>query len=277
MKFVFALATACALAVLAEHSASVHANKDLVFTAKEKQAVAQLRAAVADVDGPSWLKADWNLIHYLRAFKMDVSRSADAIRETATWRREAKIDSILKEKILDLNPPFDTDSKTKDGSPVMIWLPARWDIRKQMLAGNREKMIRYFDQMNESAHAKIRASQAQGGNVTQWFQILDLHNYNLRQHACVTCFPLYFEWVSHWEKHYPAAHQHFIYINTPRTFMPLLELLKPLYSVPTRNALQVQSAEKEKWYEELSKYIDDKEIPKIWGGSRPFKLGDRDP
>ena len=188
MKYLLALfAVACWCLTAAS------GNKDLVFTDKEKQQLVKLRQMVKDVKADSWLTDDWSLIHYLRRWSGDVKAAADGVKETATWRRENNMDSILKEKILDLNPPFDTKSRAKDGSPLMIWLPARWDIRKQLLAGNRDKMIRYFDQMCESAHTVIRKDQAAGRNTTQWVQILDLHNYNLRQHACVTCFPLYYE------------------------------------------------------------------------------------
>jgi len=264
------LFTVFTLCVVLEGSLPVQAqaNKDLIFTSKEKAAIAKLRDAVSDVNYDAWIKADWSLVHYLRSFKMDVKRCAEAIRETVKWRKDSKIDKILGEKILDLNPPFNTESRAKDGSPVMIWLPARWDIRKYLLAGNREKLIRYFDQMSESAHAIIRSDQAAGKNTTQWFQILDLHNYNLRQHACVTCFPLYYEWVAHWEKHYPAANQHFYYVNTPGTFIPLLELLKPLYSEPTRNSLKVMGTEKDKFSAELLNHVDARQLPKVFGGNK---------
>jgi len=69
----------------------------------------------------------------------------------------------------------------------MIWLPSLWDVRKVLLSGNRDKLVRYFDQMCESTFIRIRNIQAQGGNVTQWVHIVDLVSYNLRQHACINC------------------------------------------------------------------------------------------
>jgi len=70
---------------------------------------------------------------------------------------------------------------------VISWRPSQWDIRKLLLAGKREQLIRILDQMLESGLVRIRNIQGQGGNVTQWIIILDLTNYNLRQHACVNC------------------------------------------------------------------------------------------
>jgi len=106
------------------------------------------------------------------------------------YRIDSRIDGIENEIIdMQLSPPFHI-SVAKDLSPVLMWGPARWDIRRIILSGQREKLNRYIDKMFETIYSRLRKVHAEHKNVTQAIQILDLTNYNLRQHACVSCKPI---------------------------------------------------------------------------------------
>jgi len=100
----------------------------------------QLRPLVKGVKYDDWITSDWSLVHYLRAKDLDVNAAVSMLKEGGSykndfklnlipfilnlkrikavlWRQKNKIDSILSENIIELNPPFNTDSTAKDGSP----------------------------------------------------------------------------------------------------------------------------------------------------------------
>jgi len=218
---------------------------------------------------PDWVKSDWHMALYLKNKNGNVAEAKQAIDEMVAWRREKKMNGIVKEEInVNLVPGFNVDSIAKDGSVVYMWAPARWDIRKVLLGGHRDDITRYFLQMLESAHQKRLEQNKKMGNVTQMIHIMDLQNYNLRQHACVTCFPMYFEWLADLEKRYTGALSHWFFINTPRIYENLLQLLKNLMSPQTKAALRVHGPGKEQFADQLLKLIDADQLPKAWGGTK---------
>jgi len=63
-----------------------------------------------------------------------------------------------------------------------------WDIRKAMLAGQRQELARYLDFVYESIDVKIRETRNRSGaDVTQFLHLIDMSNYSLKQHGCASC------------------------------------------------------------------------------------------
>jgi len=64
----------------------------------------------------------------------------------------------------------------------------QWKIRRFALAGELDKMVRItYKFQEELAQRVIRAAQIHGKNITQAYTILDLSNYNVRDHGCLSC------------------------------------------------------------------------------------------
>ena len=63
-----------------------------------------------------------------------------------------------------------------------------WDIRKIMLGGYREYVIRYIDRIfEEGIQHVLNASKVTGKEITQGILIVDLNGYSPRTHACLAC------------------------------------------------------------------------------------------
>lgn len=62
-----------------------------------------------------------------------------------------------------------------------------WDIRRAVIAGKGDKLMRYFDKVFEEASTMIRLMQADGQNATQLIVIFDVSSFSLGQHSCPRC------------------------------------------------------------------------------------------
>jgi hypothetical protein len=246
------------------------------YSSQEKAALAKFREMVKDVTYKEYMKSDPYLIRWLRARDFDLKEADTMLREAIQWRKQNKIDSIVKESIMEFQaPPAWMDGIDREGSLIFVLLPARIDIRKQLLAGKREDVIRYFHQLLEKREIKTLTLLGLIGNGTddkpaadRVTAIVDLQGYNLRQHGCLTCLTVYGEWLRDLEKYYPSYGKHFIMINAGRIAVPMIELLKPIMSPSTRKIFQVFGANQKEWGPVLNKIISPEQVPANLGGTR---------
>jgi len=239
------------------------------FTQKEKKALTTLKENAGDLMRYRYFKDDYVLVNFLRDHNFDQDKVLAQLKETKNWRKKNNLDAAELDPNLEQLEPYRHIGVDKMGRPLALTLPASWDNRKVILAGNRDKLILQWSQFTERTHRKIQELRAEGKrNITQAHLILDLHNYNLRQHACLQCFPTYFSWVRDWEQNYPRMYYQFTYINTPSIFQPLLQLLKPVFTEYLRARTKVIGADKAAIQKELYQYIEPKELLKRWGGTR---------
>jgi len=57
-------------------------------------------------------------------------------------------------------------------------------------------------------------------------------------------------------------------LNTPRIFEAVLQVLRPLLSEKTRNALHVYGLNKQEWTDILNKAIDPDQLSPAFGGTK---------
>jgi len=234
---------------------------------------------VKDVTYKDYMLSDPYLIRWLRARNLDLNRANAMLRKNLKWRKENGIDDILNENILELpgQPPFYRDGVDFEGSIVVILLPARVDMRKYLLNGKRDKVVRMFDQLMEMGEIQILGSLGIIGNTTAADRpradvttvINDMHGYTLRQHACLQCLGVYIEWFTHMESYYPGYTKHIIVVNAPRIAASLIELLKPVVSPETRNILQIYGSNKNEWIPVLRKLVPQDQVRANLGGTKP--------
>lgn len=62
-----------------------------------------------------------------------------------------------------------------------------WDVRSAVLAGQKDKVTRYFDKLIEEINTLVRMAQDDGKVVTQYTLIFDMGNYNLVEQGCAQC------------------------------------------------------------------------------------------
>jgi hypothetical protein len=244
-------------------------GQDKKPTPQEKEGVEKLRKLAGKVH-PEYLNEDFMLLNFLRDSNLDVNAANTKLQKAVEWRKTNKIDTILDEKILPELYPWRVEGEDKLGRPIFYIAPARWDVRKVILAGQRDQVLRIWAQVVESAmQAVLKTRKESGKDINEIISIMDLHGYNLRQHACLQCFTTYFEWTRMYENNYPQVLGAFYMINVPRIFTPLLELLKGIFSPHTQRVLKVFGPNQQQWKDELLKVIDEDNLLQIYGGKRP--------
>jgi hypothetical protein len=244
------------------------------YTPQEKAALAKMRPLIEESLTQDYMKEDIFLLKFLRAKKLNVDDALDSLRQTLKWRKENNIDNLLSVDLSEVfkKNPYDIDGVDKEGGPVVIipFTNDQWDIRKYTVSGQRQVLTRHWDQMLEKIALKLR----QLGNSStiredvKGILIMDISGHNVRQHACLTCLPLYLEWMQHTESHYPQNFKKLYLINAPRAFSPLLAILKPAMQPSTRDLLNSYGANKKEWSTEFLKLIPADQLPPEYGGTR---------
>jgi len=64
---------------------------------------------------------------------------------------------------------------------------ADWDIRRGILSGQRDRLIRYSFGAFEKGAQIVRQMQADGQNVTQFTMVANFEDFNVVQHGCLQC------------------------------------------------------------------------------------------
>jgi hypothetical protein len=62
-----------------------------------------------------------------------------------------------------------------------------WDLRRAVLSGKLERILRYVSMIYERTTNRIREMAARNQTVSQGIVILDIADFNLRQHGCFQC------------------------------------------------------------------------------------------
>ncbi|CAL8112990.1 unnamed protein product [Orchesella dallaii] len=253
-------------------ASGVSVEEDLTLTAAQKRALDQFRAKVISKLPEKFMKHDIYLIRFLRAKKFDVNMAEKFILEDIKWRKENTISSIHVEDFSDIEDDFKAyvESYDREGKPIITAQFGNWDIRLAVVSGRMRRLERYIDRTFEVATRKVRKLQAQGKNVTQWDYIINMDNYNVRQHGCVPCLPFYIYLINSYENHFPGHADKIMLINTPPVFELVLNVIRPLMSPLTRRALKVYNQDKSQWQPELFRYVSPDELPPEYGGTKIY-------
>jgi len=196
------------------------------------------------------------------------------LKEALKWRNQNNVDDWENNKVFaefEKDFPVYYDGVDKEGRPVVESFFGDWNVRQMAVAGKVKQLTLYSLRGIERANTKIRESQAQGKNVTQWILLLNMDGFNLINQACPTCLPLYLGYVSQYEKYWPNTIFRTLLVNTPESFEVILNLIRPIMSPPTRAALKVFSPNKAEWQPYLENLIDPSEFSDWYGGKKERK------
>jgi len=215
------------------------------------------------------MKTDLYLIRFLRAANLDLKGAERRMMENLKFREENGMDNVLNEDWSDVESeyPYYVDTEDKEGRPILNFNLGEWDLRKGIVQGKRDRVIRYLDKGFEELALQIRQKQAKGMNVTQAIFLINLANFNLAQQGCIQCLPTIYQYFLH-QVHYPNMSDKIILINTPLIFETILKLLNPIMAPETREALRVFGPDKEKWKSYLNELVDRNQLYTEFGGTK---------
>lgn len=244
-------------------------EEELRLTPKEFETLQLYRRLVEPILTQDYMKTDLYLIRFLRAANLNLKNAEKRMIENLKFREEFGMDTILSEDFSDVEGdyPYYIDTVDKEGRPIISFTLGEWDIRKGILQGKRDRVMRYLDKAFEDAALKIRQKQAKGMNVTQAVFLINLSGFNLAQQGCLQCLPMIYQYFLH-QVHYPNMADKIVLINTPGLFEAVLQLLQPIMAPETKIALKVFGPDKEKWRKYLYSFIDKDQLYTEFGGTR---------
>ncbi|CAL8089273.1 unnamed protein product [Orchesella dallaii] len=200
--------------------AGISVEKDLSLTLSQKNALDKFRAQVEPLLDQSYMKNDIYLIRWLRARNFDLRSAENMLRENLKWRREQKIDGIRKEDWNDMRRDYHAtiDTYDKEGRPIGVIDIYDWDIRRAVLQGKGQRLLRYMDYLLESITTQVFERQDRGMNVTQWKVLGNADGFNLIEHGCPLCIPLWIQFIQGLENHYHGWLDELIVIDGKNKF-----------------------------------------------------------
>jgi hypothetical protein len=120
----------------------------------------------------------------------------------------------------------------------------------------------------EAASRRVLEAQKLGQNVTQWQVILNMDRFNLMQHGCLQCLPVYLSFIQAHELQYPFGADRIITINTPASFEIVLTLLRPIMSPAMRDAFISLGRDKKEWRKVVLDLISPDQLAPHFGGTK---------
>jgi len=248
----------------------VSLQEDLALTKKQKLALDEFKGMMKGRLPLEYQNEDIYLIRWLRAKNFRLREAESMLMQNLAWRKENKMDEVLKEDWSDFRKKYKywIDGVDKQGRPILFIDVGEWNLRAATVTGESARVGRYIDKIYEEINEKVRHMRiVEGKNVTQYYLIFDMEGFNLVEQGCAACLPLTTRVVTTYENYYPGNNHKTAMVNTPGTFQSLLQILKPLMSPATRNALFIYG-KKEEGVEALLKDIDADQLAIELGGTR---------
>ncbi|OXA49432.1 Phosphatidylinositol/phosphatidylcholine transfer protein SFH6 [Folsomia candida] len=201
-------------------------QEDLTLTQTELEILTKFRELVKSRLPHDYMTEDIYLITWLRAKKFEIPAAENMLMEE-DW-------SDFEQEFR-----FEIQGCDKEGRPVVSIPVGDWDVRRAVLAGQSDKLIRYFDKLLEEVTTLIRDAQKSGENMTRFNHIMDMANYNLRIQACPLCPPI---------------------------FLSLWQIIREFLSPVTKDAIKLYGKDKSEWQTALLENIDASQLSKEFGG-----------
>jgi len=248
----------------------VKLDQDLTLTRSQYEALEKFKENVIPRLEKDYQKTDIYLIRWLRARNFNVRQAEEMLFSDLKWRAQEKMDQINDEdwSDMEIEYPYYLDGYDHEGKPILTANYDEWDIRKGVLSGKLQRLMRWMTKAQNDGVSKVRELQAEGKNITQWDFIINMNNFNLVQHGCIQCLPIYTTFVSNYENHFPGSCDKIILLNTPQVFEIVLNLIRPIMSQQTRDALKVYNNNREEWDPILFADIDRDQLVKEYGGTK---------
>jgi len=249
-------------------SEAVSFDADTSLNAGQAQALKQFKKRVLPKLKRDFEKEDIYLVQFLRAKKFDVDRAEEFILSEAKWRTEQGFDTVHKENWEDMECCYTVrhEGVDREGRPLVLYDLGSWDVRAAVLAGKRDRLVKWMFKNIDMARIRARDLGKQGKNVTRFDIIFDLKGFNLATHLTASAIPVYVISGAGFDRHFPNMADSIFTISTPAIFEAVLSVVKPVLAQGTRDSLQIYG--QSDWVEKIRERIDPKQLIKRYGGTK---------
>jgi len=269
MKTLAVIVLFCFTSALGARTLSTY-EKDVTLTRSQRQTLDKFKKIMRDRLPQSYMKEDIYLVRWLRAKDFNLKEAEEFLMDNLQWRKVTNMDNVLNEDFSDIRRDFkySLETRDKEGQPNLYLDVGSMDIRAAILAGKRERLIRYVDRAYEQSAALIRKLGHTYRNVTRGNLIVNLQGFSTEQHACLQCMSSIVRMLLSYESHYPLLADRIIAVNTPEVFTPLLETARSAISENTARTLRVFGTNRVKNLKYLLTFTDIEQIPVELGGNK---------
>jgi len=253
-----------------DYAWSISLDDELTITYSQKIALDKFREIIGNRLPHEYMKEDIYLIRWLRAQGFDLKKTEQMLMQNLKWREDNKMDGIHEEDWSDMEAeyPYHLDGLDKQGQPVIVGNIGDWDLRRASVTGRIQRVLRYLDKAMDEATIKIREMQKEGKNVTKFFFIVNLDNFNLAQHTCAPCAAGFLQFLRSYENHFPGSADKIVMINVAPLFEFVLQVVKSTVTPQTRQAMHVYGKNKAVWQKFILESIDKSQLTPEYGGTK---------
>ncbi|XP_029916790.1 SEC14-like lipid binding 8 [Myripristis murdjan] len=242
---------------------------------KQAEVLQQFRERVQDILPQLPAQDDHFLLRWLRARNFNIQKSEAMLRKHVEFRKHMKVDTI----ITDWRPPEVIEKYLsggmcgydREGSPVWYDVIGPVDPKGLFLSATKQDFIKSKIRDCEMLQKECSLqSQRLGRNVESITMIYDVEGLGLK-HLWKPAIETYGEILQMFEDNYPEGLKRLFVIKAPKLFPVAYNLVKHFLSEITRDKIFVLG---DNWQEVLLKYIDEEELPAIYGGKLTDPDGD---
>ncbi|OXA58587.1 Patellin-4 [Folsomia candida] len=245
--------------IFATTSFSIPVEDDLTITAKEKYALEQFKPMMTPLMPHEYMQTDIYLIKWLRASKLNLKAAREMIISNLRWRETNRMDTILEEDFSEFENDFPASTTGTDyeGRPLSIIDSSSWDVRKAVVTGKGDQLMRYGYRLMETGVQRVYEAQRRHENVTQATTLMNMKGISL-----------YVNFVLAFEHHYPGMAHRVVLINTPASFEIVLAAVRPVMSKETREALVIFGTNKQQWRRYILSMVPPDQLDHQFGGNK---------
>lgn len=111
--------------------------------------------------------------------------------------------------------PIYTDTIDKIGRPIAeVWI-SDWNIRRALMVGRGQKLLRWNIHMLETQQKRVFEIRRDGNqNVTGAVEIMDFQGFNAWNQGCPPCLPVFLGMLHTWVKHYGGTWDNIYVVNS---------------------------------------------------------------
>ncbi|XP_035707856.1 SEC14-like protein 2 isoform X2 [Folsomia candida] len=213
------------------------------------------------------------LIRWLRVKNYNIPDAVNYLLQNIQWREENRMDFIsASEDWSDMARDFKYHIEGQDraAQPLLYVSVDELDIRKSVVNGKTERLLRFVDKGLEEAAQIVNTLGKKYKNVTRGQIIINLFGYNLVEHGCLRCIPVILRGILSYETHYPEYVDQLILLNTPSIAQPLINAATALLSESTRRSLKIYGTNKRDNLKILDTMFERDQIPLEIGGTKVY-------
>ncbi|KAL2092133.1 hypothetical protein ACEWY4_011931 [Coilia grayii] len=245
------------------------------LSAKQAEALEQLREKVKDILPQCPSQSDHFLLRWLRARNFNVQKAETMLRKHMEFRKHTNADTITTEwkppEVIEKHLSGGMCGYDQEGSPIWYDVIGPVDPKGLMLSASKQDFIKSKIRDCEMLQKECDLqSERLGRNIDSITMIYDLEGLGMR-HLWKPAIDTYTEVLTMFEDNYPEGLKRLFVIKAPKIFPVAYNLVKHFLSENTQRKIFVLGAN---WKEVLQRHIDPEQLPAVYGGKLTDPDGD---